>query len=143
MELKYRPQVTGGAGFGVGGSGSLQVIDWGDSSAFEQYEYFTGAFNYQTHTYTAMVGYRTATVFHNNDIGTLIFIESGSFYPAVVKLVSILGDLPDGLNTILVGNCLALGIDNSNIAQIDLTNCPLIYWIQIASCTSLLVVDTA
>ncbi len=143
MELKYRPQVTGGAGFGVSGSGSLQVIDWGDSSAFEQYEYFTGVTNYQTHTYTAMVGYRTANVFHNNDIGQLIFIESGSFYPAVVKLVSILGDLPDGLNTLLVGNCLALGIDNSNIAQIDLTNCPLIYWIQIASCTSLLGVDTA
>jgi hypothetical protein len=143
MELKYRPQVTGGAGFGVAGSGSLQVIDWGDSSAFEQYEYFTGVTNYQTHTYTAMVGYRTATVFHNNDIGTLQFDESGFFYPAVTKIVSILGDLPDGVNTIIVGNCLALGIDNSNIAQIDLTNCPLIYYIQFINCTVLLGVDTA
>jgi len=143
MELKFRPQITGGAGFGVSGSGSLQVIDWGDSSAFEQFEYFTGVSNYQTHTYTAIVGYRTATVFHNNDIGQLIFNENGSFYPSVVKIVSVLGDLPDGMNTIFFISCLALGVDNSNIAQIDLTNCPLIYWIQIASCTSLLGVDTA
>jgi len=145
MELKYRTS-GGGArsgGFIVAGSGSLQVLDWGDGKPYEQYEYFTGANNTQTHTYDAFAGFRTANVFHNNDIGQLQFAEDGSFYTATAQIVSILGDLPDGMNTIFVVDCDAFGVDNSDIGQLDLTNCPLIYWIAIQTNTNLLGVDTS
>jgi hypothetical protein len=145
MQLKYYvfTGISADAGFRVAGSGSLQVIDWGDSSAFDQYEYFTGSLNTQTHTYAAFLGYRTANVFHNNDIGQLNFAEDGTFYPATATIVSILGDLPDGMNTIFIVSCPTLGDDNSNVLQLDLTNCPLIYWIAIQTNTNLLGVDTA
>jgi hypothetical protein len=145
MELKYRTNVgaASSGGFRVAGSGSLQVIDWGDGKPLDQYEYFTGALNTQTHAYDAFAGFRTANVFHNNDIGQLNFQEDGVPYTATAKIVSILGDLPDGMNTIFVTFCDAFGVDNANIAQIDLNNCPLIYWIQIGSNPSLLGVDTA
>jgi len=145
MELKFRTS-GGGArsgGFIVAGSGSLQVLDWGDGKPYEQYEYFTGANNTQTHTYDAFAGFRTANVFHNNDIGQLQFAEDGSFYTATAQIVSILGDLPDGMNTIFVVDCDAFGVDNSDIGQLDLTNCPLIYWIAIQTNTNLLGVDTS
>jgi len=144
MELKYLTLgISTECGFRVSGSGSLQVIDWGDGKPYDQYEYFTGAVNNQTHAYDTFLGFRTANVFHNNDIGQLWFSESGSFYPATAKIVSVLGDLPDGMNTILIGDCDKLGTDNGDVAQIDLTNCPLIYWIQIASCVNAVGVDTA
>jgi hypothetical protein len=144
MELKYRTLgIASAGGFRVAGSGSLQVIDWDDGKPFDQYEYFTGATNTQTHAFDAFVGFRTANVFHNNDIGTLTFSDDGTLYPATAKIVSILGDLPDGMNTIFVVGCDAFGSDNSNIGQLDLTNCPLIYWISIQNNTLLLGVDTA
>lgn len=145
MELKYLTSAGGdrSCGFRVAGSGSLQVIDWGDGKPYDQYEYFTGATNTQTHIYAAFSGFRTANVFHNNDIGQLNFVEDGIAYPATSPIVSILGDLPDGMNTIFVVSCGSLGSDNAGIAQIDLTNCPLIYWIAIQTNTSLLGVDTS
>jgi hypothetical protein len=82
-------------------------------------------------------------VFHNNDIGQLTFAEDGSFYTATAQIVSILGDLPDGMNTIFIVDCDAFGVDNSNIGQLDLTNCPLIYWIAIQTNANLLGVDTS
>lgn len=144
MELSFR-RASGACagGFRVAGSGSLQVIDWGDGKPYDQYEYFTGSNNTQTHSYSSGGGITTANVFHNNDIGQLTFNETGSFYPATAQIVSAKNDLPDGLNTIIFVSCLALGVDNSNIVEIDLNNCPLIYWIQIASCTSVLGVDTS
>jgi hypothetical protein len=144
MELKFLTIASAmGAGFRVAGSGSLQVIDWGDGKPYDQYEYFTGTTNTQTHAYDAFAGFRTANVFHNNDIGTLQFEESGFFYTATAKIVSVLGDLPDGMNTISIGNCTKIGTDNGDIAQIDLTNCPLIYYIQFINCTVLIGADTA
>lgn len=145
MQLKYRTSGSGArsGGFRVAGSGSLQVLDWGDGKPYEQYEYFTGANNTQTHSYDAFAGFRTANVFHNNDIGQLTFVEDGIFYPATANIVSILGNLPDGMNTIFVVSCPALGVDNSDIGQIDLNNCPLIYWISIQNNTSLLGMDTS
>jgi len=144
MELKYLTIASAtNAGFRVSGSGSLQVIDWGDNKPLDQYEYFTGAINTQTHAYDAFAGFRTANVFHNNDIGQLQFNESGSFYTATAKIVSVLNDLPDGLNTLLIGNCTKLGTDNADVAQVDLTNCPLIYWIQITGCSTVIGVDTS
>jgi hypothetical protein len=144
MELKFR-RIAGACagGFRVAGSGSLQVIDWGDGKPFDQYEYFTGANNTQTHSYDAGGGFTTANIFHNNDIGQLTFAEDGIFYPATAQIVSILGDLPDGMNTIFIVDCDAFGADNSNIGQLDLTNCPLIYWISIQTNPNLLGVDTA
>jgi hypothetical protein len=144
MELKYR-RISGSCagGFRVAGSGSLQVIDWGDGKPYDQYEYFTGVNNTQTHAYDAGGGFTTANVFHNNDIGQLTFAEDGSFYTATAQIVSILGELPDGMNTIFIVDCDAFGADNSYIGQLDLTNCPLIYWIAIQTNTSLLGVDTA
>jgi hypothetical protein len=145
MELKFATSgsIDTSCGFRVAGSGSLQVIDWGDGKPFDQYEYFTGALNTQTHAYSAFLGYRTANVFHNNDIGQLNFAEEGSFYTATSKITSILGDLPDGMNTVFVVSCLKFGDDNAGIGQLDLTNCPLIYWISIQTNNSLLGVDTA
>jgi len=144
MELKFRTLVIASAGgFRVAGSGSLQVIDWGDGKPLDQYEYFTGALNTQTHDYDAFAGFRTANVFHNNDIGQLNFAEDGTFYPATATIVSILGDLPDGMNTIFIVDCDAFGADNSYIGQLDLTNCPLIYWIAIQTNANLLGVDTS
>jgi hypothetical protein len=144
MELKYR-RIAGSCagGFRVAGSGSLQVIDWGDGKPLDQYEYFTGANNTQTHSYDAGGGFTTAKVFHNNDIGQLTFVEDGIFYPATAQIVSILGDLPDGMNTIFVVSCPNFGSDNSFIGQLDLVNCPLIYWISIQNNTSLVGVDTS
>jgi len=143
MELKYQiDTIDTACGFRVAGSGSLQVIDWGDSSALDQYEYFTGAINNQTHTYIGNVAlYRTANVFHNNDIGELRFAEA--FLPSTAKIVSIKGDLPDGMHTIQVGDCSALGTDSGGVAVIDLTNCPLIYWIQLITCVNAVAIDTA
>jgi hypothetical protein len=144
MELKYRTLTSATiGGFRVAGSGSLQVIDWGDGKPYDQYEYFTGVNNTQTHAYDAFAGFRTANVFHNNDIGQLTFAEDGSFYTATAQIVSILGDLPDGMNTIFIVDCDAFGVDNSNIGQLDLTNCPLIYWIAIQTNANLLGVDTS
>lgn len=145
MELKYSvDSFDTSCGFRVAGSGSLQVIDWGDGTSYQQYEYFTGSLNTQTHTYVggALLSI-VANVFHNNDIGQLNFAEDGTFYPATSNIISILGDLPDGMNTIFVVSCPQFGIDNSNIGQLDLTNCPLIYWIAIQTNTNLLGVDTA
>ena len=145
MELKFGvDSFDTDCGFRVAGSGSLQVIDWGDSSVFDQYEYFTGANNTQTHTYVGSPSLtRTANVFHNNDIGQLTFVEDGIFYPATAQIVSILGELPDGMNTIFIVSCPNFGSDNSFIGQLDLTNCPLIYWISIQNNTSLVGVDTS
>jgi hypothetical protein len=145
MELKYSvDSFDTSCGFRVAGSGSLQVIDWGDGTSYQQYEYFTGALNTQTHTYVGGASLSiVANVFHNNDIGQLQFAEDGTFYTATSNIISILGDLPDGMNTIFVVSCPQFGIDNSNIGQLDLTNCPLIYWIAIQTNTSLLGVDTA
>ena len=144
MELKFRvTPIALSSGFRVAGSGSLQVIDWGDGKPYEQYEYFTGANNTQTHTYDSFTGFRTANVFHNNDIGQLTFVEDGIFYPATAQIVSILGKLPDGMNTIFIVSCPNFGSDNSFIGQLDLNNCPLIYWISIQNNTSLVGVDTS
>lgn len=144
MQLKYLTLGSAtNAGFRVAGSGSLQVIDWGDGKPFDQYEYFTGTTNTQTHAYDAFAGFRTANVFHNNDIGTLQFDESGFFYTATAKIVSVLNDLPDGLNTLSVGNCTKIGTDNGDVAQVDLNNCPLVYYIQFINCTLLLGADTS
>lgn len=144
MELAFRrTSIACAGGFRVAGSGSLQVIDWGDGKPLDQYEYFTGATNTQTHSYSAGGGTTTANVFHNNDIGTLQFEESGGFYTATAKIVSALNDLPDGLTTISFSQCIALGDGSSNIAQVDLNNCPLIYYIQFINCASLLGANTS
>jgi len=144
MELAFRrTSIACAGGFRVAGSGSLQVVDWGDGKPYDQYEYFTGATNTQTHSYSSGGGTTTANVFHNNDIGTLQFEESGGFYTATAKIVSVLNDLPDGLTTISFSQCIALGIDSANIAQVDLNNCPLIYYIQFINCASLLGVNTS
>lgn len=114
-------------GYQYAGVNNKQVIDWGDGSGFDYYTNTDAAIHIPTHTYAASGTAKTARVFHNNLLGTLVFSETS--YVSTSKLLSISGVLPSGLGTFGVAHASRFASATAGLATVDISMCPILIFV--------------